>query len=118
MTFFSLNVSLDFKNTPVLIGLNDVTARKDSKVLLTARAFQPSAKKFMGPEYPLLVVNQDSGRRAAAFTTDFAPHWCGGWVDWGKKRLVLPVEKNIQVEISDQYLQFGAQLLGWLSRLS
>lgn len=105
---------LDFKNAPVLIGLNQVKSKKDSEVLLTARAFQPSAKKFTGIDFPLLVVGGNDSIRSAAFTTDFAPHWCGGWVDWGKKRLVLPVTDSIQVEISDQYLKFGAQLLRWL----
>lgn len=107
---------LDLKNAPVLIGLNNVKPREDAEVLLTARAFQPALKKFIGTEYPLLVVSGDDQMRSAAFTTDFAPHWCGGWVDWGKKRVVLPVEGSIQVEISDQYLQFGAQLLRWLAR--
>lgn len=107
---------LDLKNAPVLIGLNQVKPKKESKVLLTARAFQPSSRKFTGTDYPLLVVGGDDHIRTAAFMTDFAPHWCGGWVDWGKKRVVLPVEGSIQVEISDQYLQFGAQLLRWLAR--
>lgn len=107
---------LDFKSAPVLIGLNDVRSRKDAKVLLTAKAFQPSSGKFIGSDYPLLVVSTDPAIRTAAFTTDFAPHWCGGWVDWGKKRLVLPAAPGILVEISDQYLKFGAQLLTWLAK--
>ncbi len=108
---------LDFKNAPVLIGLNRVKPRKDAQVLLTARAFQPSSKKMTGPDFPLLAVSAEKDSiRSAAFTTDFAPHWCGGWVDWGKKRCKLPVTDSIQVEISDQYLKFGVQLLSWLSQ--
>lgn len=108
--------NLDSKNTPVLIGLNQVRPRADGQVLLSAQAFSPATKKFTGVQYPLLVINQNETFRTAAFTTDFAPHWCGGWVDWGKKRRKLSVSGSIQVEIGDQYLAFGSQLLKWLVR--
>ena len=52
---------------------------------------------------------------AAAFLSDFAPHWCGGMVDWGHKTLKLSVEKNIQVQVGDFYARFIGSLLRWLS---
>ncbi len=107
---------VDFKQAPVIIGFNAVIPKKNSEIILTAKAFQPSLRRFDNKEYPLLVVNKHSEIRTAAFTTDFAPHWCGGLVDWGKKRCKLMVTKKIQIEIGDQYLQFGSQLLRWLTR--
>ena len=106
---------VDLKQAPVIIGFNEVKPKKDSEVLLTVKAFQPAKKNFAKQEYPLLVLSKNPEIRTAAFTTDFAPHWCGGLVDWGSKRCKLAVNKNIQIEIGDQYLKFGSQLIRWLA---
>lgn len=106
---------IDLKNAPVIIGFNEVTPKKEAEVLLTVKAFHPSRKKFDKKEYPLLVLNKNSELRTAAFMTDFAPHWCGGLVDWGKKRCKLSVSKTIQIEIGDQYLKFISQILNWVA---
>lgn len=107
---------INLKQSPVIIGFNEVKPKKDSEVILTLKAFQPAKKSFSKREYPLLVLRKKSEIRSAAFTTDFAPHWCGGLVDWGRQRCKLSVNKDIQIEIGDQYLKFGSQLLRWLTR--
>ncbi|HXV28077.1 MAG TPA: hypothetical protein VD913_03845, partial [bacterium] len=53
--------------------------------------------------------------RTAAFASDFAPHWCGGFVDWGNKTLRLPVARNIRVEAGNYYVLFITRLLNWLA---
>ena len=113
----SILKGVDLKQAPVIIGFNEIKPKKDADVILTIRAFQPTARKFDKKEYPLLVVSKNSEIRTAAFATDFAPHWCGGLVDWGKKRCKLSVTKNIQIEIGDQYVRFVSQLLRWLARV-
>ncbi len=63
--------------------------------------------------YPLLVVGRFGEGNVAALATDVAPHWVGGWVDWGKERIV---QKNVGdefVEIGADYARFFAQLIRW-----
>ncbi len=111
---------LSFQASPALCGLNEVKLKKNSRCLLSAVPMKNSNGKvrLMSREYPLLVVDGDPVKRAAALTTDLAPHWCGGWVDWGSKHLKLPVTPLFGVEVGDQYVRFGVSLLRWLLRMS
>jgi len=106
--------SLDFKNPPVLCGLNAFIPKPAAKVLLVAREIQIKSKKLsFGAEHPLLVVHSNYGR-SAAFATDVAPHWCGGLVDWGSRRLKLNVKGDIQIEVGHLYVKFLTNLARWL----
>lgn len=98
---------LSFREAPVICGLNDIQPRSASRVVLTARTNTRA--------YPLLVIGTDSRRRVAALATDLAPHWCGGLVDWGSRRLTLPVSGTIRIEVGDRYVRFVLGLLRWLS---
>ncbi|MBU3759493.1 MAG: hypothetical protein FGM27_06130 [Candidatus Omnitrophica bacterium] len=107
---------LNFDDSPVLIGLNAVKARKESVTILEALPMKNKKGKVSVSSrgYPLLVLHADPARRTAALTTDLAPHWCGGWVDWGKRRLKLPVTDAFGVEVGHKYAAFGQSLLRWL----
>jgi hypothetical protein len=62
-------------------------------------------------------------------TTDAAPHWCGGLLDWGTKHVTLPVPaKNrggsaascggkggITITVGNAYLEFFSSLILWLA---
>lgn len=99
---------------PVLCGLNELKVKPGSKLVLSAAVLKngPVGVSFDRREYPLLVVS--SSNRTAALATDLAPHWCGGFVDWGKRRVTLPVCGDIRVEIGHYYLRFVQNLLLWL----
>jgi uncharacterized membrane protein len=107
-----------FHYSPAICGMNLVRQKKNSKTLLSAKKILSNGKKlrFDSVEYPLLIIDSDPGKRIAALTTDLAPHWCGGLVDWGKKTLKLSVTPQIQVQIGDYYVYFAASLLHWLAR--
>lgn len=107
----SLFDALNFKDPPVICGVNQIRPQKNSNVLLKARRIKDQK------EFPLLIINSNPERRIAAFTTDLAPHWCGGLVDWGSRRMRLKVTGKIQVEVGDQYVQFVSSLLRWLARI-
>src|SRR3989338_365414 len=109
--------SVNFKNAPILCGLNEVSLKKNSMVLLNAKHihFSNSGLVLKG-EVPLLVVDSNSQDRCAAFTCDIAPHWCGGMVDWGSKRMKLSVNSKIKIEVGDQYVRFFTALIHWLAR--
>ena len=100
--------SISFKNPPVICGLNQLRPKKKSRVILTARRIVD------GKEFPLLIVHSDPFKRTAALATDLAPHWCGGLVDWGSKRIKLRVDQKIQIEVGDRYVRFVSSLIRWL----
>lgn len=98
---------MSFKNPPVICGLNRVRPRKGARVILTAREIRRRK------EFPLLIA--DSARRIACLTTDLAPHWCGGLVDWGSYRKKLRVTKEIWIEVGQAYVRFVSSLLRWVA---
>lgn len=106
------------KNSPVICGLNDVKVKKQATVVLNAREIVTVGSHLtLDPVlHPLLVVNNDPKTRTAAFACDFAPHWCGGLVDWGTKRKKLTVKPGMQIEVSDQYILLIKQIMFWLAR--
>jgi hypothetical protein len=69
-----------------------------------------------GEESPLLVVWQHGRGRVAALATDVAPHWVGGFVDWGDRRITQAVAGG-SVEIGNWYAQFFHNLLVWTGKL-
>ena len=103
--------SISFKNPPVICGLNQLRPKKKSRVILTARRI------WDGKKFPLLVIGSNPRKRIAALATDLAPHWCGGLVDWGLKRLKLQVGRKIQIEVGDRYVRWVAGLIRWLVRI-
>lgn len=100
---------IPLRPSPVLIGYNCVRPKKSSKVLLDLKE---NTSKI---ENPLLVVGDYGKGKIAAWTSDIAPHWCGGLVDWGNRRLELNVVKGAKVEVGDLYAKFFTQLIGWLA---
>lgn len=113
---------VSFSQPPVICGLNRVQPKKDSTVLLAAKKIltkprkgSPAVSLSLGDEYPLLVIANGSSRRIAAFTTDAAPHWCGGLVDWGRKTVRLHVKDDIWVEVGDSYVRFFCNFFKWLA---
>ncbi len=99
---------LSFLTPPVICGINRVKVKKGSKTIWMAREV---SKK----EYPLLVIAEKENMRSAVLTTDLAPHWCGGLVDWGNRRQTLHWSKDISVEVGHYYIQLIKNLVEWLS---
>lgn len=111
--------TLSFGEPPAICGLNQVRPAPGSRVILTARPIMVcqggSDVALSVDAYPLLVMDVDPRRRTAALTTDLAPHWCGGLMDWGRRRRILPVTGAIRVEVGDQYVRFVSTLVRWLA---
>ncbi len=110
-----------FTSLPLICGFNRFRAKKKSAVILGAKkilihqsagAYQLALEKT---DYPLLVADSNPRKRIAALAADLAPHWCGGLVDWGKKRLRLRVEGGVAVEVGERYVEFVSLLIRWLT---
>ena len=84
--------------------------------MLSARLIQIREEKlsFVAKEYPLLAFGAFGKGKTAALTTDLAPHWVGGWVDWGTGRLTAQAEGGNEVEVGQWYAQFISQLVSFL----
>ena len=52
-------------------------------------------------------------RCRAALATDVAPHWVGGFVDWGDDRVVQEDRRAELIEFGDWYGQFFRNLVAW-----
>ena len=67
--------------------------------------------------YPVLVAGSVGEGRTAAFASDVAPHWVGGFVDWGESRLTAQAPGGSGIEVGCDYARFWKQLLTWTGRL-
>ena len=115
---------------PAIGGMNRVVAKPEASVLLNAHAFKVSTDESVGgvqtettgwsfrsPElYPALVVGQFGSGRTAAFLSDIAPHWVGGFIDWGLPRVTGGGTSGPVIEVGSYYAQFWKQLLKWTGR--
>jgi uncharacterized membrane protein len=112
---------LPFVEPPCIGGYNRVEAKEDARILLEVIRYrteaQASACSFTEQGRDVLLAVGDYGRgRSAAFTSDAAPHWVGGFVDWGEKRISCRFAER-EVEVGAFYAAFFANLIRWTGRL-
>ncbi|WP_227806819.1 glutamine amidotransferase [Sedimentisphaera cyanobacteriorum] len=110
------------KQTPVIGGLNKVTPKPNSDVILKAVKFsagktESSSYNFSEEKsYPLLITGSSGSSRTAAFTSDVAPHWAGQLLDWGETRIHAQAEGAEAIEVGNYYAQFFRNILKWLMK--
>ncbi len=112
------------ESPPTIGGLNKVTAKQMAWPLLDAVSFRfwydEEAEQWEtddGVTYPALVADKHRLGRTAAFMSDVAPHWVGGFVDWGSERVKAQAVGASAIEVGSYYAQFWKQLLSWVGRL-
>ena len=112
---------------PAIGGLNQVVAKPGSNTLLNAHSFEishdelPDRASVDSPVwsfrshqmYPALVVGNYGSGRTAAFMSDVAPHWVGGFVDWGTTRVLAQAKNATSIDVGSDYARFWNQLLHW-----
>lgn len=112
--------SLPWNTPPSAVGYNEVIPKTDSQTLLEGvlcdvRLFWGEELAFEPMKWvPILVVRAgtDFAGRVAAFTSDVAPHWVGGLVDWGQQRIKQDVGEGF-IEVGESYAQFFRNLVLW-----
>jgi len=114
--------ALPFETPPSIGGYNEFRARPTASVLLegqryriTLRGEQPHLVREA--RFPLLVVEERKrgacgAGRTACLATDVAPHWVGGFVDWGETRLTVRMNGDF-IEVGAWYAAFFRNLLLW-----
>lgn len=108
---------LPWQSPPSIGGFNALAPKPGSELLLAAVPFRVrwAEGRFdfvADAEMPLLVVGRHGQGRTAALATDAAPHWVGGLVDWGQRRVEHEVAGS-RVEVGDCYARFFRNLLSW-----
>lgn len=111
--------SLPWRQCPTVGGLNIVEAKSNSNVLLSAIKLildndGADISLRESTRYPLLVSNTYHKGKTLAFMSDVAPHWTGGLVDWGSKRVAVKGPESKEVEIGDSYIKFLTRSINWL----
>jgi len=104
----------DFSHVPGIAGYNKVFLKPKAEEILSVETWGTrSGNKRLKPlrRDPLLVVGHYGRGRVGALMTDLAPHWAGGWVDWGKKRLKIRVTPRVWIEIGEDYFRFVKELV-------
>ncbi len=112
---------LPFKShAPAINGYNQFTAKLEAQTLLSVKRYAAALENdFTFSEVstdPLLVVDTVGGGRVASYAGDVAPHWAGGFVDWGDERHALQAEGASDVEIGNWYIQFFGNIIKWLAQ--
>lgn len=106
---------------PCIGGFNALAPKPEGATILTAVQFSVAGQagefRFArGAESPLLVVGRYGRGRTAALATDVAPHWVGGLVDWGDRRIVQHVA-GAWIEVGNWYARFFYNLLTWAGQM-
>ena len=110
------------KSPPTIGGLNRVQSKSGTETALFAvphKVYVENAEFVFDAKkpYPALVLGENSIGRTAAFMSDVAPHWVGGFVDWGPERVTAQAAGASAIEVGSYYAQFWKQLLSWVGRL-
>lgn len=112
---------LPWDRPPGIGGFNALRPRAGATTLLESVSFRVALGDegfafTAGETAPLLVVGEHGAGRTAALATDVAPHWVGGWVDWGQPRVEQAVGGGF-IEVGGDYARFFRNLLVWTGRL-
>jgi uncharacterized membrane protein len=104
--------NLQWSQPPTVCGYHHVQVKKQTQTLLAFHDLDLSgAEPKWGTSHPALVVGWAGKGRTAAFLTDCAPHWAGGLVDWGERRIQVKWGRDRCVEVGEQYLLFFKQIM-------
>ena len=109
---------LPWETPPTIGGYNRIAPKDDAQPILRARhltvAVEAGRYRFaVGEAAPLLIVGAHGRGRTAALATDVAPHWVGGFVDWGTPRVAAQAPGGGEVEVGFHYAAFFARLVRW-----
>jgi uncharacterized membrane protein len=108
-------------NAPAIGGYNNIEAKPNANVILRSQRFNAGYKegKFgfetIGQPAALLVTGSYGKGRVCAFATDAAPHWIGGLVDWGNKRVHAQASGAGEIEVGNWYASLFSNMIKWIA---
>ncbi|UCG00116.1 MAG: hypothetical protein JSV89_11385 [Spirochaetaceae bacterium] len=108
-----ITADLPWNEPFIFCGYNRVKPKTDSTVVLSLRKLKilDSETSLDEQRAPMLVVGSFGSGKTGALTTDVAPHWSGGMVDWGTERIKAQAEGGIAIEVGKDYALFIKNLI-------
>ncbi|MBN2295416.1 MAG: hypothetical protein JXM70_23495 [Pirellulales bacterium] len=112
---------IPWETPPGIGGFNAFRPKVEAQTLLKSVRFSVNVSQdnysfVPEDEAPLLVVGGYGEGRVTALATDVAPHWVGGFVDWGNDRVKEDVGEGF-IDVGNWYARFFRQLLVWTGQL-
>jgi uncharacterized membrane protein len=109
------------QRAPYVGGFNRFVPRDNSTVVLEADRLRPrhldgTWRLELVETHPMLVAGSYGAGKTAALATDGAPHWVGGFVDWGDQRVTAKATGSRLVEVGDLYAKFWQQLFAFMAK--
>jgi hypothetical protein len=104
---------LPWDDAPVITGFNRVSPRPSTETVIEGvlvDAVTSTHARLLARPVPILVLGRHGRGRTAALATDLAPHWSGGWTDWGRRAVSVGEGE----EVGDAYLEFLRRLVEWV----
>ena len=107
---------LDFSRPALIGGYNSFEKKESATCVLWGRKIKISVSddkitaEADNNKIPLLVMDNVGKGKTAALAFDLAPHWVGGFVDWGTGRKHVDFADGF-IEVGDMYYKFVANLL-------
>ena len=107
---------LDWERPAVIGGYNEFEPKDNARCVLCGQKIKISALNDVisaevdMEEIPLLVTAEVGKGKTAALAFDLAPHWVGGFVDWGTGREHVKFETGF-IEVGDMYYNFVKNLI-------
>ncbi len=108
-------------SAPTLAGYNKTLLKPGADEILriemlrfdapSKRAESRVQKAHIMASDPLLAAWKVGHGRAVAYCSDLAPHWSGGLVDWGKRRIKLKAAPGIHAEVGENFVRFTKELI-------
>ncbi|MDO4569226.1 MAG: glutamine amidotransferase [Planctomycetia bacterium] len=108
--------ALPWGTPPGIGGFNLFSPKAGAETILEAIQFHvkqtDGAFSFQeGMRFPLLVGGDYGSGRVLALATDVAPHWVGGFVDWGTTRVVQEIPGADFIDVGADYATFFRNVL-------
>ena len=100
---------------PIVGGFNEFRPKEGARnhlsgAPLTIAGPSPVTARIEERRYPLLVTSPRGDGFSAALAFDLAPHWVGGFVDWGNQRLTVESDGRA-IEVGHLYAAFVRRLI-------
>ena len=107
---------LNWSRPAVIGGYNEFKPKDNATCILCGKKIKISSENNViktevdEKEIPLFVQGSAGKGKTGALAFDLAPHWVGGFVDWGTGRKHVDLEAGF-IEVGDMYYKFVANLL-------
>lgn len=104
----------DLAAAPTLAGYNKTVLKPGAEEILRVETLafgRGSGQARVVGSDPLLAACKFGRGRAVAYCSDLAPHWSGGLVDWGPRRLTLKAAPGAAAQVGSEFVRFAVSLV-------